>query len=200
MAKLDEYWSQITKSDSFQDLDQAQKEKIRMRLFETYVQKNPSYQKLPVSKRNQVLEHYNSVTQIQPDTMIDTLERKGKKIAKAVAPAVQGVKKAVSGIPGDITGGITKAADVEGKVLGKVAGSNIGRTAELGQTVLEETAKKIEPYPMKKGYELLEKGAGAIGKASEKAGAAMEPNFDKPKLTNFDLARAIGSGAVRTVG
>ena len=60
MAKLDEYWNKIQQSDSFQNLDTAQKEKVRSSLWDKYVQNSPSYTNLPMSSREtRVRSHFD---------------------------------------------------------------------------------------------------------------------------------------------
>ncbi|HXC62561.1 MAG TPA: hypothetical protein VNV63_07790, partial [Nitrospiria bacterium] len=166
MAKLDEYWDQIQNSDSFQNLDTAQKEKVRNSLWDKYVQKSPSYTNLPLSQRNQVRSHFDELTHMKQTSMMDDLEKKGKKIVGEVKPMAEKVGQAVSG-----------AVDV----------------SKVGSDIEDMASTSVEIPGMKKV-------AGAVSGAAEKAGSAIEPNFVKPQLTNFDVARAIGAGAVRTMG
>jgi hypothetical protein len=166
MAKLDEYWGQIQKSESFQDLDMAQKEKVRSSLWDKYVQKSPSYTGLPLTQRDQVRKHFDDLTKIEPESMGQDLMKRGKKIVEAVKPIAKKVGEAVSG-----------AVDV----------SKIGSDLDA----MGATAQEIP------GMKAAAAGAADI---TERVASAIEPNFVKPSLTPFDVARAIGSGAVRTVG
>lgn len=178
MAKLDEYWGQIQQSESFQDLDDAQKEKVRSRLFDHYIQKSPTYQGLPLTQRNQVVKHFNDTTKIEPSGMMDDIERRGKKIVKAVQPAIQKGKEIVQGIP-DV---VKKGVDAIGIDPSKI-GSDLSMMAEQSAEI--------------PGAKAFAQSFSAVG---DYIGEKIEPNFDKPTLTPFDMARAVGAGAVRTVG
>lgn len=181
MAKLDEYWNQIKQSESFQDLDDGQKEKVRSKLFDKYVQTSSSYLDLPQSQRIKVKDHFDEVTKIEPETLMGGIKRKAKPIIKAARK-----------IPGAIESGVQAAAAGEEKI---------------GQK-FEEIKGKMDPYDVS-NIEALGEGTPIPGakklsesfaQAGEAAGAAIDPNFVKPSLTAFDTARAIGAGAVRTVG
>lgn len=176
MAQLDEYWNQLKGSEKFQDLETDQKEKVRQHLFDQYVQKSPSYGGLPQSQRLQVKSHFDEVTKIEPDTMAQDLVKRGKKAVQAAGPIIQKGKEIVQEIPG----ALKKASQVY----------------DAGVAI----SKVIEPLPMRKAYEGLNATAGAIRKGAEATAVAIEPNFIKPELTDFDVARAVASGAIRTGG
>lgn len=180
MANLDEYWGQIKQSESFQDLDDAQKEKVRSKLFDQFIQKSPSYQDLALTQRNQVKKHFDETTKIEPSGIFDDLERRGKKVAKTIQPAINKGKEIISSIPG----AIKKGAD---------ALSDVVDISKIGSDLSAMGEESIDIPGAKKFAQSFKDVGNAIGEK-------IEPNFNKPTLTPFDVARAIGSGAVRSAG
>jgi len=180
MAKLDEYWNQIQQSDSFKDLDTAQKEKVRSSLWDKYVQKSPSYTGLPLSQRNQVRQHFDDLTQVKEEGMMEGLERKGKKIVAEAKPLVKKAGQAISNVV-DVS---KVGSDIEDIASTGEEIPGMKKAAETLKGSAESIADVIEPS---------EEGYGRIGK-----------DFGTVKswnpLTQFDMARAVASGGVRFAG
>ena len=171
MAKLDDYWNQVQQSESFQGLGDDEKEKVRNHLFEKYVQTSDSYIGLPQSQRLKVKKHFDDVTHIEPETMMGGIEKKAKKVGAAAGQMVDKAKAALPGI--------------------KEGASDL---LESGKRDIEDISSTGEEIPGMK-----EAAAGAKD-ITERVAGAVEPNYVKPSLTAFDMARAVASGAVRTAG
>ena len=74
------------------------------------------------------------------------------------------------------------------------------KTAKAAYPMTSAVMEKVEPAPVKEGFQALKGVKAGIEKGAESAASAIEPNYVKPQLTDFDMARAIGAGSVRTAG
>ncbi len=199
MPKIDDYWKQITTSDRWYDLNDDQKDQMREKLFDRIVRHSSSYGGLAESERESVRQRFDEATKIEPEGMMHSLERKGKNIVKAVKPVIEKGKEISNAIPGAVQKGVLGAEAGLEKVEGAIGKNTLVRKAETGMSVAEEVSKKIEPAPMKAGYAAAGALSKGISKVGDVVGNAIEPNYEKPVLSDFDVARAIASGSVKTV-
>jgi hypothetical protein len=170
MADLNDYWKQVTSAESFQDLDDSEKEKVRNHLFEKYVQSSNSYIQLPQSQRLAVKKHYDEVTHIEPETLLQKGEKEVKKISKEVKPAIETAKKAVAIAP-------VAAESIEPAPM-KAAYGMLEKGEQAISGAAKTTGEAIEPTEQ----EMISHAQ----KGSE--------------LTQFDKARLYASGAIQTAG
>lgn len=170
MADLNAYWKQVTDSESFQDLEPEQKEKVRSHLFDKYVLSSNSYVNLPQSKRLAVKKHFDEVTAIQPDSFGQEVTKAGKKIMAKVKPAVDTVGKAISMLPA--------AEEAIEPAPMRMAYKKLGQGADALRGGAEALGEKIEPSEKE-----------MIAHA-QKAG----------DISTFDKARLYASGAIKTGG
>jgi hypothetical protein len=179
MADLNDYWKQVTSAESFQDLDDSEKEKVRNHLFEKYVQSSNSYIQLPQSQRLAVKKHYDEVTHIEPETLLQKGEKEVKKISKEVKPAIESVKGAYKNVKESLSDPYTQ--------------SNIEALEPGGEYTVEIPG-------MKKVSEGISKAGSAVGEAIEPSEQEMISHAQKgSELTQFDKARLYASGGVQTV-
>lgn len=176
MVDLSEYWGKISASEKFKDLEPDQREKVRQHLFNSHIQKSQSYLDLPQSKRIAVRKHFDDVTQIKDEGMLENLARKGKKLIAAAEPIIEKGKRLA---------GSVKEAAVEA-FEDPYTRSNIQALLPGGGSTVEIPGAK--------------KAASLVSGAAETVAEKVEPDFVKPSLTSFDMARAIGGASVRTVG
>jgi hypothetical protein len=186
MADLKSYWEQIQKSESFQDLDGDQREKVRGKLFDSYIQTSNSYLDLPQSQRIKVKQHFDEMTIVKPESMVESITRKGKGIVKEGKEIIQ------------------KGKDIVGSPQVQKAKA----LAPFVPEVLGAVEKAIEPPPVQKTFETAEKVAGGISKGAAALGEKIEPTEEEmaqhvqktSDISDFDKARLFSSGVVRTAG
>ena len=141
------------------------------------VTKDPRFGELDDDKKETVRKRFFN-TRVQKDPKYLALDESKRQV---VRKRFDDFSKTEDPSIGDKVIGAAK------KIAGFVDPSKIGSD-------VEDIASTAQEIPGAK------KVAGAISGAAEKVAGAVEPNFVKPSLTAFDMARAIGSGAIRTVG
>jgi len=190
MASLDQDWQAITADARFSDLTEQKKETVRQRFYDQKVRSDKRYLDLPESKRIEVRKRFDEVTKTKPLTFADEFKKELPKIEEAGKSIARGASKALKGY-------------------------------QVGKAMGEQVFEQIGPQPMKAAYGALKSISGEIEKKTEEAGNILEPSEEnlgrvakkfqeapvatslealQPSMTQFDLARAIGSGAVRTFG
>jgi hypothetical protein len=191
MADLNAYWKQVTDSESFQDLEPEQKEKVRSHLFDKYVLSSNSYVNLPQSQRLAVKKHFDEVTAIQPESMGDEIVKKGKKVIKAVAPYA---KAGAAGL------------EVAGKDIARRAGEQVD-LSKVRNDLQDIEATGVEIPGAKKAQKFVKEGFDALAnqiEPSEEREGEVSRRFgyvsSMSPVTQFDMARMAATGIIRTAG
>lgn len=201
MAKLDAYWNQIKGSESFQNLSDDQKEKVRSHLFDRYVQKSPSYTGLPQSQRIAVKKHFDDITKVEPVSMMDTLKKKAGAVVEAGKKVVQPLLDQTSEAYKENRKYGEGPLEAAGSVVGEATGIHPGKILDTKEDI-EATGVDI-PGARALAENIHREGeayAGAIEPSEQRLGKL----HDKPSsllynpMSQFDLARAVASGAIRT--
>lgn len=200
-SNFDQYWKAISDSESFQDLPDDQKEKVRNHLFETQIQSHDSYLNLPQSQRISVKKHFDDATKIAPETMMEGIAKKGKKLKKAIEPALPALEAGAMGGAGAVARTIATAAEAPAKLI------PMEKVAEGGKAIVSgiekaDTATTVPPLvSLTKG---IEEGGKKIGEAIEPTEEEIAKHTEEEVLgkpgynSDFDKARLFASGAVKT--